>query len=170
MNYGDVCMQAIGADGIVGPFDRGHGRGRTGGFWALGRSHRMRPQLFLRLMKQKREELLFPTDTSLPHRRDEADYIRGNWSSWCKKKCRFAHLPRTNEIPPTRLFNTFEYIRCDPASFVPLFNSWLGGSFLFSCRRCDRNKNRREAEWPPPGVRSHHRILKLNALRYAKTK
>ena len=71
-----ICMQAIGADGIVGSFDRGHGRGRSGGFWALGRSHRMRPQLFLRLMKQKREELLFPTDTSLPHRRDEADYVQ----------------------------------------------------------------------------------------------
>ena len=98
-----ICMQAIGADGIVGSFDRGQGRGRTGGFWALGRSHRMRPQLFLCLMKQKREELLFPTDTSLPHRRGEANYMRGTRSSWCKKKCRFSHLPRTNEIPPTRI-------------------------------------------------------------------
>ena len=31
-----ICMQAIGADGIVGSFDRGHGRGRAGAFLGVG--------------------------------------------------------------------------------------------------------------------------------------
>ena len=60
-------------------------------------------------MKQKRGELLLPTDTSLPHRRDEADCMRGT----CRpdaRQCTFSYLLRINEIPPTKL----QYIRLFP--------------------------------------------------------
>jgi hypothetical protein len=68
-------MQAIGADGFVLTAVTGVVRlelfGRWGGVTGCVLN------FFFPYKTKKREELLLPTDTSLPHRRDEAEYMRG---------------------------------------------------------------------------------------------
>jgi hypothetical protein len=70
-----ICMQAIGAvgfvltavTGVVGLELFGRWGGVTGCVF----------NFFFPYKTKEREELLLPADTSLPHRRDETDYMRG---------------------------------------------------------------------------------------------
>jgi hypothetical protein len=70
-----ICMQAIGADGFVLTAVTGVVGLELFGCW--GGVTGCVFNFFFPYKTKEREDLLLPTDTSLPHRRDEADYMRG---------------------------------------------------------------------------------------------